>query len=79
MVAISVITKTRFAVITGGGTVITKAASKAAAAAAACIPACSARAAAWLSQATYGVAAATIDNDAAPTHGAPVSSAITDA
>jgi hypothetical protein len=78
LVAIRFISKTRFAAITGGGTVIAKAASKAAAAARAWLAVASARTAAALSQLTYGVTADTIDVDAGPTQGPPVSSESTE-
>ena len=78
LVAISVINNTRFAAITGGGTVIMNAVSYAAAAARAWLAASSAWPAEALIQLTYGATAANIVCDAGPSHGELVSSSITD-
>ena len=78
LVAISVISNTRLATITGGGTVIANALSNAAAAARAWLALSSARPAAAPSQLTYGATADTIAVDEGPTHGALVSSVITE-
>src|ERR1700761_6134194 len=75
-VAISDISALRLAAITGGGTVIAKAASYAPAAAVAWVAVCSACAAAPVSQATWAVAAAAIDADDGPSQGPAVRPAI---
>src|SRR5271165_6675967 len=78
LVAMSVISSTRLAAISGGATVIVNAVSNAAAAARAWLALSSARPAAELSQLTNGTTDDTIAADEGPTHGALVSSVITE-
>ena len=78
LVAINVASSVRLAAITGGGTVIANAVSCAVTAAAAWLAATSECAALLCSHATYGLAAATSDADAGPSHGPQVSAETTD-